>query len=68
MSTDRGFTHPNFGTQARVEQHGNEVRVIFVAGTRAQATSLCDTILEQMKAGALNITLMGRPTSVEEVK
>ena len=68
MSTDRGFTHPNFGTQARVEQHGNEVRVIFVAGTRAQATSLCDNILEQMKAGAINITMMGRPTSVEEVK
>ena len=65
--TDRGFTHPNFGTQARVEQHGNEVRVIFVASTRAQATSLCDHVLEQMKAGALNITLMGKPTSVEEL-
>lgn len=66
--SDRGFTHPNFGTQARVEQHGKEVRLIFVASTHAQATSLCDNVLEQMKAGAINITMMGKPTSVEEVK
>lgn len=66
--TDRGFSHPNYGTQARIEQHGKEVRLIFVAGTHAQATSLCDDILEQMKAGAINITMMGKPTSVEQVK
>ncbi|HQR14191.1 MAG TPA: hypothetical protein PLZ37_06480 [Nitrospira sp.] len=64
---DRGFSHANFGTQARIEQRGKEVRLIFVAGTHAQAASLCDSILEQMKAGAINITMMGKPTSVEEV-
>lgn len=63
----QGFTHPSFGTSARIEQHGTEVRLIFVASTRSQATSLCDNILEQMKAGAINITMMGKPTSVEEL-
>ena len=66
MSTDRGFTHPNFGHEVRVEQRGREVSVIFVAGTADQAESLCETILSQLKAGALNITLMGKPTSVSE--
>lgn len=62
--SDRGFTHPNFGTQARVEQYGREVHVVFVAATEAQADSLCENILSQMQAGALNITMMGKPTSV----
>lgn len=60
----RGFTHPNFGSEARVEQHGCEVRVVFVAGTQAQADSMCESILSQLKAGALNITMMGKPTSI----
>lgn len=64
--TDRGFTHPNFGREARVEVHGREVRLIFVAGTNSQANDLAETIFNQMKAGALNITLMGKPTSVVE--
>lgn len=64
--TDRGFTHPNFGNQARVEMHGKEVRLIFVAGSLAQAEDLAETIVAQLKQGALNITLMGKPTSVEE--
>lgn len=64
--SDRGFTHPDFGREARVEQYGREVHVVFVAGTQAQSDSLCETILAQLKAGALNITMMGRPTSVEE--
>jgi hypothetical protein len=63
---DRGFTHPNFGNEARVELAGKEVRVIFVAGTHKQAESFAKTIVSQMRAGALNITLMGKPTSVEE--
>lgn len=66
MPTDRGFTHPNFGNEVRVEQHGREVSIVFVASTSGQADNLCDTILAQLKAGALNITLMGRPTSVSE--
>ena len=64
--TDRGFTHPNFGREARVEVYGREVRLTFVAGTNAQANSLADTIVSQMKTGALNITLMGKPTSIVE--
>jgi hypothetical protein len=63
---DRGFTHPNFGMQARIEQAGKEVRIVFVAGTELQAISLAESILSQMKAGAINITMMGKPTSVEE--
>jgi hypothetical protein len=66
MLTDRGFTHPNFGREARIEQYGKEVHLIFVATTQAQSDDMCETLLSQMKAGALNITLMGRPTSVEE--
>lgn len=64
--TDRGFTHPNFGSQARVEVYGREVRLTFVAGTPAQADDLAESIVQQMKAGALNITMMGKPTSVQE--
>lgn len=62
-----GFTHPNFGNEVRVEQYGREVRLIFKAGTEAQADSLCESILSQLKAGAINITLMGKPTSVEQI-
>ena len=64
--TDRGFTHPNFGKQARIEQYGKEVRLIFVADTQAQSDGMCEALLTQMKTGALNITLMGKPTTVEE--
>lgn len=64
--TDRGFTHPNFGNQARVEQVGREVRLIFVAGTTAQASDFADTVVSQLRAGAINITMMGKPTSVKE--
>lgn len=60
----REFSHPNFGTEARVEQQGREVRVIFVAGNEDRAVDLAETILEQLKGGALNITLMGKPTSI----
>jgi hypothetical protein len=62
----RGFTHPNFGREARVELRGREVRLIFVAGTFDQAEELAESIVSQLKAGAINITLMGTPTSVEE--
>jgi hypothetical protein len=62
--SDRGFTHPNFGSEARVEQYGREVHVVFVAGTQAQSDSMCESILSQLKAGALNITMMGKPTAI----
>ena len=64
--TDRVFTHPNFGTEARLEQDGREVRLIFVAATEAKAADLCEAILAQLKAGAINITMMGKPTKVTE--
>ena len=60
----RGFTHPNFGSEVRVEQYGREVRLIFEAGTEARADSLCESILSQLKAGAINITMIGKPTAV----
>lgn len=66
MATDRQFTNPNFGTQARVEVVGREVRLIFVASTVEKANSLADNMIEQLKAGAINITMMGKPTSVVE--
>jgi hypothetical protein len=62
----QGFSHPNFGTQARIEQIGREVRLIFVAGTVAQAESLAESIVAQLQSGAVKLTMMGEPTSVEE--
>lgn len=61
-----GFTHPNFGKEVRVEVRGREVRLIFVAANARAADNMADTLLHQLKAGALNITLMGKPTSVTE--
>jgi hypothetical protein len=64
--TDRPFTHPHFGNEARVEQHGREVRIIFVASREEQASDLTDLILDQLRAGGLNLTMMGKPTKVTE--
>ena len=64
----RGFTHPNFGNEARVEVWGREVRLIFVASDGRKAESLAETIVSQLKSGAINLTLMGKPTSVEETR
>jgi len=66
MTIDRQFTHPNFGKQARVEVWGREVRLIFVANNAAAAEDMAEYLVEQMRNGALNITLMGMPTSVVE--
>jgi hypothetical protein len=66
--TDRGFTHPNFGNQVDVEVKGCEVRLIFTASNSAKANSLAEMIVGQLKSGAINLTLMGRPTSVQQDK
>ena len=66
--TDRQFSHPNFGNETRVEWSGREVRLTFVAGTTAQAEDLALSILDQLKQGALNITLMGKPTKMERMR
>jgi hypothetical protein len=62
----KAFSHPNFGKEVRIEQYGNEVHLIFVAGSRAQSDSMCDALLRQLKGGAVNITVMGEPTSIQE--
>lgn len=64
--SDRAFTHPNFGREVRIEQYGTEVHLIFVAGTQAQADSMCEELLRQLKGGAVNLTMMGKPTSIRE--
>jgi hypothetical protein len=60
------FSHPNYGREVRIEQYDREVHLIFVAGTRAMSDRLVEDLLKQLKSGALNITLMGKPTSVIE--
>ena len=62
--SDRMFTDSNVGQEVRVEQVGLEVRLIFVAKDRYRADKLFQHILGQLKAGALNMTLMGKPTSI----
>lgn len=63
---DRQFSHPNAGKEVRVEQDGREVRLIFVCGTQAMSDSLVEDLLRQLKDGALNLTLMGKPTRIED--
>lgn len=64
--SDRPFSHPNFGKEVRIEQYGREVHLIFVAASKAQSDSMCEELLRQLQGGAVNLTLMGRPTSVTE--
>jgi hypothetical protein len=66
MATDRQFTNPNFGSQARVEVDGCEVRLVFVASDRFKANDLADRLLEQLKQGSVTLTMMGQPTSIVE--
>jgi hypothetical protein len=66
--TDRQFTHPDFGNQARVEVWGKEVRLIFVAHNKVKANDFADYLVSQLKQGSINITMMGKPTSVTEEK
>jgi hypothetical protein len=62
----QGFTHPHFGSEVRIEQYDREVHLVFVAGSPAQSASLVEMLLSQLKDGALNLTLMGKPTGIEE--
>lgn len=63
---DRQFTNPNFGNQARVEVNGREVRLIFVASTEAKANDLAENMLRELANGSITLTMMGKPTSIEE--
>ena len=62
----RAFSHPNFGREARIEQLGCEVRLIFVANTEAQADSLAERLLAGLRAGNLNLNFLGKPTAETE--
>jgi len=64
--TDRQFTHPDIGNAVRVEVVDNELRLTFVCRSNAKANDAADSMLAQLKEGTLNITLMGKPTSVTE--
>ena len=65
-TTDRTFTHADFGKEVRVEQYeNNEVHLVFVATSEEKATNLADELLAALSSGSLNLTLMGTPTSVE---
>ncbi len=61
-----GFNYPNFGKQVKVQQHGREVRLIFTAATRAQSDDFFEMLLDQLKGGALKLTLMGKLSSITE--
>lgn len=66
--TDRAFSHPDFGSEARLEVEGREVRLIFVAATEEKADSLAAALLQGLKAGSINLTMMGKATSVEHYR
>lgn len=62
----QAFTNPDFGREVRIEQYGREVHLIFVAANQRKADALIENLLRQLKSGALNLTMMGEPTSVTE--
>jgi hypothetical protein len=66
VPTDRMFTNPDYGKEVRVEVMGDEVALVFVANSNAKAQALAENILAQLKAGSINITLMGKPTKITE--
>ena len=66
MAVDRQFTNPDYGKEVRVEVMDNEVALVFVASSNAKAEALAKNILAQLKQGAFNISLMGKPTKVIE--
>lgn len=63
--SDRMFTDPDVGKEVRIEQHGLEVHLVFIASNRMKADQLARNILAQLKEGALNMTLVGKPTKIE---
>jgi len=62
------FSHPNFGDKVEVRQKGREVSLVFIAHTYAQAGNLAQSILEQLKSGALKLTIKGEPSFIVENK
>lgn len=60
------FSHPNFGNQVRVEQSGNEVRIILVCGDEKRAESFATRIVNDLKSGKMQLTIGGKVSKVEE--
>lgn len=59
-------TNPNFGNQVRVEVHGREVRLTFVASTEDKANDLAENMVEELKRGSITLRMKGDPTSITE--
>jgi hypothetical protein len=68
VATDRTFTNPDYGNECRVEVYENEVALVFVAASNEKADALADNILGQLKSGAINISLIGKPTGITKLK
>jgi hypothetical protein len=45
------------GREVRVEQHGKEIHLVFVALTQALADVLRDDLIAQLQSGGFNLTL-----------
>lgn len=57
----------NFGHEIRIEQKGNDVAIVFVATNRGQADALARGLLNQIRAGKLEVTVSGIPTNIERL-
>ncbi|UGY13784.1 hypothetical protein HAP48_0035210 [Bradyrhizobium septentrionale] len=64
--TARGFSHPNLGKAVEIKQQGKRVALIFVCTTEERAGDQVEDLLQQLQDGALNLTLMGKPTGIKE--
>lgn len=61
-----GYKYPNYGRQVRIEQYGQEVHLIFVAGSMQQADDVVNDLLNQLKQGHLQIKIQGQPSTIIE--
>jgi hypothetical protein len=64
--SDRQFTHPDFGREIRVEVFGKEVRLTFVSNSHSAAETMAEYLVDELRKGAVNLTVMGHPTIVVE--
>lgn len=58
------YSLPTVGHEVQVEQRGRRVTLCFVAATQAKADALAEYLVAQLRDGTLQITVMGKPTSV----
>ena len=62
----RQFTHPDFGREIRVEVFGKEVRLTFVSNSHSAAETMAEYLVDELRRGTVNLTVMGELTSVIE--